>query len=343
MLSIDGAAGGGQLLRTALSLSTITDRSFRIDDIRGDRPNPGLRPQHLSTVDLVADFCDADVEGAKAGAESLVFEPGSTCHTDLSVDVGTAGSLMLLFDTILPIGVTCDEPICVTATGGTNVKWSPTVEYHQHVKLPLLARYGLEATLELERTGFYPAGGGRATLETTPWTRQPLELDERGSLERVEIYSKASADLEDSDVADRQARHAAKLLDDDGFPVSVEDVAYVPSDSPGSSILLRAVYDRTLAGFEELGERGRPSEEVAEAAVAQFQSVHSSGATVDVHMADQLMVLLALAGGRLAIPEVTDHVRTNLELITTFGSDMHLAGESTDTPTLVASPLLDEQ
>ncbi|MEF8785710.1 MAG: RNA 3'-terminal phosphate cyclase [Haloarculaceae archaeon] len=343
MLTIDGAAGGGQLLRTALSLSTITDTPFRIDDIRGNRPNPGLRPQHLATVELVADLCDAEVDGAELGADSLTFEPGDTRRTDLSAAVGTAGSLTLLFDTVLPIGVTCDEPICVTATGGTNVKWSPTIEYHQYVKLPLLARYGIDASLTLDRTGFYPAGGGSATLETTPWTRQPVEIDARGSLERVDIYSKASEDLEESSVADRQASHAADLLDDDGFPVSVDDVAYVPSDSPGSSILLRGVYDRTLAGFDELGERGLPSEEVAEAAVAQFLSFHSISAPVDVHMADQLMVLLALAGGRVTIPDVTEHVRTNLELISTFGSDMHLTEDATKSPTLVASPLLDNQ
>ncbi|WP_340099285.1 RNA 3'-terminal phosphate cyclase [Salinibaculum salinum] len=343
MLTIDGAAGGGQLLRTALSLSTITDTPFRIDDIRGNRPNPGLRPQHLSTVELVADLCDAETDGVELGADALTFEPGDTRRTDLSAEVGTAGSLTLLFDTVLPIGLTADDPIRVTASGGTNVKWSPTIEYHQYVKLPLLARYGIDASLELGRTGFYPAGGGSATFETMPWTRQALEIDARGSLERVEIHSKASEDLEDSSVADRQASHAADLLGVGGFPVSVEDVAYVPSDSPGSSILLRGVYDRTLAGFDSLGERGLPSEDVAEAAVAQFLSFHSTSSPVDAHMADQLMVPLALAGGRVTIPEVTEHVRTNLDLISVFGSDMHLSGESTETPTLVASPLLDSQ
>lgn len=343
MLDIDGAAGGGQLLRTALSLSTITDTPFRIDDIRENRPNPGLRPQHLATVELVADLCDADVDGAELGADSLTFEPGDIRRTDLSAEVGTAGSITLLFDTVLPIGMTCDDPVRVTATGGTNVKWSPTIEYHQYVKSPLLARYGIDMTIQLDRTGFYPAGGGTATLETTPWTRQSLEIDGRGELEQVRIHSKASEDLEKREVADRQATHAAELLDDDGFPASIEDIAYVPSPSTGSSLLVRGDYDRTLAGFSALGERGRTSEEVAEAAVGKFQSFHSTAASVDIHMADQLMVLLALAGGRVTIPEVTEHVRTNLELITRFGSDMHLVDESTKTPTLVASPLPDSQ
>ncbi|MFB6102608.1 MAG: RNA 3'-terminal phosphate cyclase [Haloplanus sp.] len=322
MLDIDGSDGGGKLLRTALSLAAVTDTSFRIDRIRGSRPNPGLRAQHLAAVELVAERCDADVEGAELGAESLTFDPGDARRSPLEATVDTAGSITLLFDTVLPIAAADDEPLELTATGGTDVKWSPTIRYHQSVKLPMLATWGLEADIDLVKTGFYPAGGGKATLKTVPSSLSRLELDERGALSQVDIYSKAAADLAEQDVADRQAAHARKRLDEMGIPTEIARVDYVPTQSIGSSLLLCATYDHSLAGFDALGERGRTSEDVADDAVESFEAFHAGDAPVDVHMADQLLVFLALAGGTIRIPARTTHVRTNLDLIADFGSDI---------------------
>lgn len=337
MITIDGAAGGGQLLRTALTLSPLTDTPFRIDDIRGGRPKPGLRPQHLTAVRLVADLCDADVEGAELDSDSLTFRPGSMRRTPLQGGIGTAGSVTLLFDTVLPIAATYDEPFQLTATGGTNVKWAPTVEYHQLVKLPLLANWGVNADVRLLKTGFYPAGGGEAILETTPSSLSPLELEARGDLNSVEIHSKAAEVLAERNVADRQASRAQDELEAAGFPTEIRAVEYVPTRSPGSSILLRGVYENTFAGFDALGERGRTSEDVADGAVQRFTAFHAGDAPIDAFMADQLMAFLALAGGRVRIPTVTAHVRTNLDLINTFGSDMHLDRQADGTLALEAS------
>jgi RNA 3'-terminal phosphate cyclase (ATP) len=337
MLTIDGTAGGGQLLRTALSLATITDTPFRIEDVRGARPNPGLRPQHLAAVRLAADLCDAEVGGAELDSDSLTFRPGSERRTSLRADVATAGSVTLLFDTVLPIAATCEESFRLTATGGTNVKWSPTVEYHQRVKAPLLAEWGIDVDVDLLRTGFYPAGGGKAVLQTTPSTVSPLELDARDDLERVEIYSKAADALAERDVAKRQATRAQESLDDAGIPTDVRIVEYVSTRSPGSSLLLRGVYENALVGFDALGERGRTSEDVAESAVRQFEAFHATGAPVDPFMADQLVVFLALAGGRVRIPTVTAHVRTNLDVVDAFGCDVRLDRRSDGTLALEAS------
>lgn len=350
MRRIDGSDGGGQVLRTALSLAVVTDTPVRVDDVRGARPTPGLQPQHLATVDLVADHCDADVEGATIGSESVTFRPGATRESSLSVDVRTAGSVTLLFDPLLPIGTRAEEPLEVTATGGTDVKWSPTVGYLRRVKLPLLSRFGLRARVDLERTGFYPAGGGRATLRIEPASLSPVRLDRRGALERVEVYSKASASLSDAEVADRQATQAVERLDEAGFPAVVASVDHVESHSPGSSLLLRGVYEETVLGVDSLGERGTPSEAVADDAVDRFEAVHAGSGAVDPHMADQVLVFLALAGGRVRIHRVTDHVRTNLAVLEAFGSDVSLEGtsdgepsveESDDGVTLVATPLHD--
>jgi RNA 3'-terminal phosphate cyclase (ATP) len=324
MLEIDGGDGGGQLLRTALSLGAVTETAFEMTDIRGSRPEPGLKPQHLTAVELVAELSGASVEGAELGADSLRFEPGADWTTELAVDVGTAGSITLLFDTVLPIGAMLDDPLSVTATGGTDVSWSPTLDYLRRVKLPLLSRFGLRASIAVDRRGFYPAGGGEATLGTGPSSLSPIDLRERGRLEVVEIVSVAAESLADQEVAARQADHARERLESAGHPATVERAAHVESDSPGSALLLRGVYPETLLGTDELGERGRPSEEVADLALDAFGAVHEGPGAVDRHMADQLVGFLALAGGEVRIPAVTDHVASNVALVNAFGADVEL-------------------
>ncbi|WP_229110652.1 RNA 3'-terminal phosphate cyclase [Halapricum desulfuricans] len=336
MLTVDGADGGGQLLRTSLSLAVITDTSVRIESIRGSRPEPGLKPQHLAAVELLAEYCDADLEGAALGSEALVFEPGDMRRHTLSADIETAGSVTLLLDTVLPLATVLDDPLTVTATGGTDVKWSPPVAYLRHVKLPLLARFGLDAELEVDRVGFYPKGGGEVTLRLSLSSLSPIDLGARGSLRAVDVYSTASADLEASDVADRQADRVFERLGETGVPPGERTVRYAETRSTGSSLVVRARYDRTLAGFDALGEPGRPSEAVADLAVEDFEQFRETDAAVDRHMADQLLVFLAIAGGRVVVPERTDHVRTHRSVLSEFGYDVSI--DSGDETVLLTSP-----
>jgi RNA 3'-terminal phosphate cyclase (ATP) len=338
MLELDGSAGGGQLLRTALSLAVVTDTPFRIESIRGDRPTPGLAAQHLAAVNLAATYCDAAVEGAELGAETVTFEPGDRRRASLTAGVDTAGSVTLLCDTLLPIAAVADDPVRLRATGGTDVKWAPTAAYYRFVKLPLLAAQGVEADFGLEATGFYPAGGGEVTLTVTSSSLSRFALDSRGDLERVDVYSKASTDLAEREVADRQAAHAETRLAEMGVPADVASVDYVEAESTGSSLLLRATDERAVAGFSALGERGRTAEDVADDAVDAFAWFHADDAPVDEHMADQLLVLLALAGGGLRIPRLTAHVRTNLDLIAAFGSDIEATPGPADTYTVRSTP-----
>lgn len=344
MLRIDGTDGGGQMLRTALSFSVVTGEPFHIDHIRGGRSKPGLRPQHLTAVDLLSDLADADVEGAEIGAESLTFSPGTERRTSLSVDVGTAGSVTLLFDAILPVAATLPESVEVVATGGTDVKWAPTVDYLRRVKLPLLNRFGLEASLDLRKRGYYPAGGGQAKLSTSSSTLKPIRLERRGSLEGVDVFSTAASSLANQQVAERQAAQATASLDEARVPHGDPTVSYGETRSPGSSLLVRACYEESIAGFDALGERGKPAEDVADDAVDRFESFDAGAAPVDSFMADQVMTFVALAGGRVRIPRASQHVRTNLSVLSAFGSDISLeesADSSTeDEPvTLSASPL----
>lgn len=326
MLTIDGRTGGGQLLRTALSLAAVTDTAFELENIRADRPDPGLKPQHLTAIQAVAKLCGAEVSDAEADSEELAFEPGELRPTALTADIGTAGSIALLFDAVLPLSAKVESGFDFTATGGTDVKWSPTLGYFGRVKLPLLEPLGLACDVSVERTGFYPVGGGRATLQVGPSSLGPIRLDQRGSLEGVTVYSKASEGLGEQEVADRQAQRAVELLVERDLPVDGATVDYVDSPSDGSSLLIRAKYAHSLAGFDALGERGKPSETVAEEAIERFLAFDAGPRAVDVHMGDQLLVFLALAGGRLSAPRLSDHIQSNAALIDRFGFDLAIEG-----------------
>ena len=344
MLELDGREGGGQLVRTALACSALTGRPFRMTGVRGSRPNPGLRPQHLAAVRAVAAVCDAETRGAAEGSEELEFHPGPVSGGEHEVAVGTAGSVPLVFDAVLPVAYGLEEPLSLRATGGTDVKWAPTADHQRTVKLPLVRRGGLEAETSVERRGFYPAGGGRATLSLSPSDPRAFEPAERGSLRSVAVASVASRGLEEREVAERQADAAVEALDGlealgSGVPVE-STVEYAETTSPGSAVLVRAEYEGSLAGFDALGERGRPAEEVGEAAAEAFDRFDAGAAVVDEHTADQVVLPLAVAGGTVAIPRTTDHVATNVDLLDAFGADIRVE-DGAGPPRLVSDGGLD--
>lgn len=335
MKEIDGSEGGGQLLRTSLALAAIQDRDVRLTGIRGDRPEPGLKHQHLAAVNAIAAACNATVGGATLGSQTVEFEPGRPEGGHIEVDIRTAGSITLLFDAVFPLALSLEDPLAVTATGGTDVKWSPPTSTYTHTKLPLCRQFGLHAAVERHRTGFYPAGGGRATLSLAPSKLAPLELARRGSLRGAYVYSRESRDLADSNVAARQAGTARARLDAADIEVVEEVVATAETHSAGSALTVVLDYEETYAGFDALGEPGKPAEKVADEAIERALSFHDGDAVVDRHLADQLLVFLALAGGELAIPALTDHVTSSLDLLSVFGLDVSV-DTTADSPILSA-------
>lgn len=341
MIEIDGREGGGQLLRSALSLSALTSQPFQITGIRGGRSNPGLRPQHLTAVEVLAEVCDAEVSEAGLGTESLTFRPGTVRSGTYEADLGTAGSVMLLFDAVLPLSMTTREPIVVTARGGTDVAWSPTAAHYRQVKIRLLRRFGLQAVVDIDRPGFYPVGGGEATLRIGSTQLSPLVVPPRAASTAEEIagarvFSLSSADLADNAVAARQAEAAVEGLSAEGISTIERTVRYADADSPGSSIAIRLECEGTVAGFDALGEPGKSAESVASEAVSDVATfVRNTTAAVDRHTADQLLVFLALVGGRLAVPELTDHIATSRELLAAFGFDVDVERDG-GTPTVTA-------
>ncbi|MFB6147154.1 MAG: RNA 3'-terminal phosphate cyclase [Halobacteriaceae archaeon] len=337
MIEVDGGEGGGQLLRSALAFAALTGEAVHVSDVRGARSEPGLRPQHCAVVRLLARICDADVaaghgdeatgedpaaDAVAVGATALTFDPGPVRPGRYEVDVETAGSVTLLFDAVLPLATAIDAPLVVEASGGTNVAWSPSMAYYRGTKLPLLRRHGLQATVEVDRPGIYPAGGGAATLFLAPSTLSPLSLRDRGDRTGARVRSVASADLAEQSVAQRQAARATERLTDAGLSVVERVVRDAEADSPGSALAIRLDYEASLAGFDALGAEGKPAESVADDAADAALSFDGGPAAVDRHAADQLLVFIALAGGQVRIPDVTDHVASNRDLLAAFGFEV---------------------
>lgn len=322
MKEIDGSDGGGQILRSALALAAVTETPVCVTGIRGNRPEPGLKPQHLTAVETLATITGADLAGAEPGATTLEFDPGASSAMDVTASIGTAGSIPLLFDAILPLATKIEGPLSITATGGTEVKWSPPLVAHERIKLPLCREFGFHSTLERHRTGFYPAGGGCATLSLQPSTLSPLEADERGAFVTARCYSIASRDLQENEVAKRQAATARQQLEEGDLSVSAEHHHIAETKSTGSAVLIELEYEHTRAGFDALGEPGVPAETIATRAVEKARTFTESEAAVDEHLADQLLIFLALGGGAVKIPTLTAHVETSLDLLETFGFDL---------------------
>jgi RNA 3'-terminal phosphate cyclase (ATP) len=318
MLTIDGAMGegGGQVLRTSLALSAITRTSFRIDGIRKKRKRPGLLRQHLTAVRAIAQVCNARVTGDVLGSSALCFEPGETKHGDYRFAVGTAGSATLVFQTVLPPLLVAAGRSRLIFEGGTHNPMAPPFDFIAHTFLPVLHRMGASITAELERIGFYPAGGGRFVVDVVGGTAlERLVLLERGEIESVSIRAVVSKIPEH--VAMREAKVLADQLAD--LPIRI-DTAAIESAGPGNVVTatVRAAHvTETFTGFGEVGVR---AETVAHRIAAEVRKyVAAAGVPVGEHLADQLLIPFVLAGGGAfrTVP-LSLHTRTNVDVIELF-------------------------
>lgn len=321
VVEIDGSygEGGGQILRSALSLSIITGTPFRLVNIRAGREKPGLRPQHLTSVHAATTISNAEVDGAKVGSLALEFAPRAVKAGNYQFDVGTAGAVMLILQTLLPPLCRTSEESQIFLRGGTHVPFSPPFHFVAEVFLPMVTRMGVKADVNLLTAGWNPKGGGEvtATIAPTP-TLQPLNLTERGALRRVTVYALIS-NLPDH-IAQRERDAAANLLRDLRDIKPRLEIQRLPSIGEGTMVALVAEFENTVVGFSAMGQIGKRAERVAEEAVRPFLKFLKSDATVDSHLADQLLLYMALAEGhsRIVTNELTAHVRTNVWLIEKF-------------------------
>lgn len=318
MLVLDGSAGGGQMLRTALGLSVVTQKSFALTNVRGGREEPGLKTQHLEALKAIALLCNAEVTGAQLGSREVAFTPNKITETKLDVEIGTAGSVGLVFQTLQLVPYVLKKRLFIRVKGGaTYGKWAPPADYLKRVFIPLMHRFGYNADVLVDRHGFYPKGGAAVTFYLDPWKPSPITLTERGEPRGVYVYSVASKDLQKQEVAERQAKTAKHELNAEGLKVA-EDFWYTETLNPGSGVVCYAEYERTVLGGDAIGERGVRAEDVGKQAAQKLLAAMKSDGVLDRQTSDMILPFLALAGGEARVQEMTNHVRTNISVIEAF-------------------------
>lgn len=320
-MEIDGSkkSGSGTILRTAVALSAVIEQPLHIYNIRQNRPQPGLKPQHLEAVLTAAKLCDAEVEGAALNSRELWFRPKRVRGGNFDSEIGTAGSIPMLLMTVLPMCAHADTTVQLRITmGGTDVPHSPTINYVGFVLLPTLERMGLTTALNVQRYGYYPKGNGQATVIVTPRRLlKPLNLETLGNIKSIKGLSVCTF-LADRKVAERQARSAKDYLKNKGLEADIQIINDISNPlQKGSSISLWAESDTgAILGADAIGELRKASETVGTEAAEKLYKEITAGPTVDVHLADMLIPYMALAHGKSTYLSrtLTEHLDTNIWL-----------------------------
>jgi RNA 3'-terminal phosphate cyclase (ATP) len=316
MIELDGAhgEGGGQILRTALTLSMITGIPFRIERIRARRPKPGLLRQHLTAVMAAAEICQAQVSGAEPGSQTLDFSPGTIRGGDYRFAIGTAGSCTLVLQTVLPALWFADSASTLVVAGGTHNPAAPPADFLIRSWLPLMHRMGVRTELELLRHGFYPAGGGEIRAQVRPIAAlQPMDLRTRGT--RVAARATAIVAGVPLDVAKRELAQLRPHLGD----IEQEIRTLSSREGPGNVLMVELRYPDVTEIFTGFGERGVSAERVADQAGKAARLFQDSPAAVAEHLADQLLLPMALArAGSFVATALSSHLQTNREVIEKF-------------------------
>jgi RNA 3'-terminal phosphate cyclase (ATP) len=345
MIEIDGSQGegGGQILRTSLALSMITGTPFRLTNIRARRKTSGLQRQHLMCVVTAADICGATLLGAKQGSGTLTFEPGSiesgAYRVDIGpprhwvssakqisfdprtyhVDIGTAGSTTLVLQTVLPALLMREEPSSLTIEGGTHNDHAPPFDFLEKAFVPLINRMGSDVSIELQRYGFYPKGGGKIVAKVgaaAPGsTLGRLELKERGDVRQISVRGIVSR--LNPGIAEREVNRVARELQ--LSKANCEVIDEKRSDGPGNVVLIEVRTDRVTEVFTGFGAFRIPAEKVAQGAADEAKEYLDAEVPVGPHLADQLLLPMALGeGGEFLTQPVTEHTRTNADVIRMF-------------------------
>ena len=315
MLHIDGASGegGGQILRTALSLSLLTGKPFRMTNIRAGRKKPGLMRQHLVGVQAARVIGQAVVTGDVLRSTELTFEPFAVHAGHYHLPIGSAGSTMLVLQTLLPVLMMQDKPSTLTLEGGTHNPLAPTVDFIQRSFVPALARIGIEMSLTLTQPGFAPVGGGVVEVAIQPWReRHSLSLLARGALTAINAYA-GVLNLE-GEIVRRELAVLAQTLS-----LNHQEEIFLRGMGQGNTALVEVVSESHTEVFTALGEHGKPAEQVAKHLAREVQRYLHAPSAVDEYLTDQLLLPLALGlGGEFSCRTISQHTRTQAQMIEMF-------------------------
>ena len=322
MLHVDGSygEGGGQILRNAVALSVLTKKPVEITNIRANRSNPGIKPQHYAAIKIIGELCNAETSGLNIGSSSLTFSPREITGGEYNFDIGTAGSIMLVFQACILCSVKTKTPITLQVIGGTDVKWSPSWDYFKHIFLPLMKKMGLPVSAHLIRRGYYPKGGGEVVLTIQPCKDiQPLKLDKKQEFTTVEGIINI-ANLPEH-ISKRMKHTAIKTLLKKNLEASLK-IEKATSLSAGTGITVWTQTHNVILGATVLGERGLPAEKIGENVATELIREIESGATLDTHAFDQILPYMALARDNeqssCIVKEISSHAQTNMWLIRQF-------------------------
>ena len=324
MKTIDGSylEGGGSIIRITCALSAITKTPVRIENIRANRPDPGLKTQHLEGLKALTNLCNGELRNGFLGSKEIEFYPKKIISKHLKIKISTAGSVGLIFQILkLPACVPPEGVTIRVQGGGTFGKYAPPLIYTQNILLPVLRETGYKADIRIQKHGFFPKGGAEVEMVFHSVKRfLPVNMEERGEMTGIKGISIASKHLEKARVAERQTNSAKKtLLEKTGVSPEIE-TKYVESDCPGSGILLWCEFENGRISGDALGERGKPAELVGKEACENLIKDVESGASVDKYLSDQILPFMALADGKssVTVPVLTNHAKTNMWVIQRF-------------------------
>lgn len=341
MISIDGqmGAGGGQVLRTCLSLSLITGKPFNISNIRAGRKKPGLRAQHLNAVSLSQKIGRAHVEGSILNSTKLTFHPQEILSGKYRSDIGTAGSTSLVLQTAyLPLSYGTN-PSNLSLIGGTHVPFSPSFDWLSMHWVHYIKSIGIRLSIELAQAGFYPQGRGQILARINPMKQlSGLKISQRGALKQIGGIS-AVANL-DQKIAERQREQVIRRLGSK-YPLNGIRIKQLPSKYKGTSITLVCEFEETQCCYSALGAPGKPAEKVADEVCDQVEALLSTEAALDEYLADQMLLPLSLASSKstYTTAKITDHIRTNADVIQAFiNTRIEIIGNTGSTGTISIYP-----
>lgn len=341
MIILDGSyhEGGGALVRTALALSALTGKEFKVDKIRAGRPNPGLKPQHMTAIKLLKEICNAETNDISIGSMELEFKPGKVKRGIYECDIGTAGSISLLSQAVILPCLFAPGKVTLKIKGGTCGKWQASVDYLQNVLFPQLQRFVEKIELKVLKRGYFPKGQGMVQIEITPRFTEKGMLDElpfktakimlikQGELEQIRGIVNLSQELEDKIVAERIEKAAKGSLFEYGVPINIR-MEYTQSASTGGEVVLWGIFSQegkvdydnpVILGGDALIGKGKSSEEVGKEAAQKLKEEISSGAAADHYLADQLVSFMALLpDSEILTSKISKHTKTNIYVVEKF-------------------------